>query len=334
MDSRFIYLFLKSLVKFHYFPQSALSFVASLIQNKLITPVEIRNFENIYIGGKVFSNYSIKPGKKIAFIDISTLQNYRYDNSLIILNNNDFCDKSCYSTVLKIKKNSLNLQIIIWDFDNHHLLATSLRLMFLSNIYFGAHQHNFEFLRRTSFKYFGFLSACVVQWPREFLTFHIQNMLFTSRSNELFGPHVHYPAFTRRNNIIKSVSTNFPKVFFSNFSYHNRSLEDRFSEWCNFKIHFIAPVDHDLPIRLFDALVTGGIPLVPIKLKNLLHALSLDSFVVFYNECNLEFLHLKVDEAIIKFDEEGPEGMLTRINFVLANHHIDSRINFLINFSE
>ena len=81
-------------------------------------------------------------------------------------------------------------------------------------------------------------------------------------------------------------------------------------------------------------MVTGGIPLVPIKMKSLLHTLSLDRFVVFYDECDLGLLQLVVDEAIIKFDLEGPDGMFERINYVIDQHHIDLRINFLIDFRQ
>ena len=109
-----------------------------------------------------------------------------------------------------------------------------------------------------------------------------------------------------------------------------RSVEDRFWEWCNYKVHFVAPVDLDIPIRLLDAIITGGIPLVPVKLKSLIHSLSLDRFVVFYDENQLDSLGLRVDEAINKFDHEGIQGIASRVKFVLDNHHIDSRVNFLI----
>ena len=45
-------------------------------------------------------------------------------------------------------------------------------------------------------------------------------------------------------------------------------------------------------------------------------------------------LNVAVDEAIIKFDLDGPDGMFGRINYVLDLHHIDSRINFLIDFRQ
>ena len=67
-------------------------------------------------------------------------------------------------------------------------------------------------------------------------------------------------------------------------------------------------------------------------MKTLLHALSIDRFVVFYDELDLDLLNVKVGEAIAKFDEDGAEGMEKRINFIINHHHVDVRINFLINF--
>jgi hypothetical protein len=331
MFSRLIYRYLWLLSKINFFSQSGLIFLSSFIKNKIKKPTGNQKFSSIYLGSKVFSNCSNQAGFDFSFIDVSTLSNYQYNNSLIILNNNDFCNESCFHAVSKIKRDSNNLQLCIWDFDNHHAIATSMRLLYLSDIYFSAHQHNFDYLRHASSSFFGVLPASVIQWPKDFLTSSFEYMLSVPRSNELFGKHVYYSLFGRRNKIIDAVSQYFPNVCFTNLNYHDRKIEDRFAEWCHYKIHFIAPVDNDLPIRLLDALITGGIPLVPIQLKALLHALSIDHFAVFYDEIDSESLHLKVQEAIIKFDENGADGMKKRINFTMNNHHIDARVNFLIN---
>jgi hypothetical protein len=331
MFYRLVYRYLWILTKLSYLSQLLLILLASFFQKKLKKPIDDQKFKNVYLGSKVFSNCKIESELDVALIDISNLSNYQLDNSILILNNNDFCDDSCFHVVNKIKKYSTNLQICLWDFDNHHAIANSLRLLFLSDIYLSAHQHNFDLLRRSSSGFLGVLPASVIQWSKEFLTNSVQYILSVPRSNELFGAHVYYAPFIGRNNIIDKVSKDFPGVFFSNLNYHNRTIEDRFAEWCHYKVHFIAPVENDLPIRLLDALITGGIPLVPVTLKSLLHALSIDRFVVFYDELNLDLLYLKVEEAIIKFDEDGAEGMIKRINFIMDHHHIDARINFLIN---
>ena len=331
MQSRIYYLYLRLLVKIQLFFQAIFGFISSSHKNDHKSDVK-QSLVSIYLGNKVFSNYSIRPGDDVSFINISALKNRRFDDSIFILSNNDFSDESSFLVVSEIKKNSSNLQVLIWDFDNHHSLVNSMRLLYLSDFYFAAHLHNFEFLRRASSSYFGILPAAVIQWSKDFLLKSMNSLLSVPRSNELFGSHVYYPTFSNRNRIIGSVSKNFPRVGFSNLTYHNRSNEDRFVEWCHYKVHFIVPVDNDLPIRLLDALVTGGIPLVPIKMKSLLHTLSLDRFVVFYDEVDLDRLRLKVELAIFKFDQFGPEGMLERINYVLDRHHTDSRIDFLINF--
>ena len=332
MASRLVNRYIRLLTWLNYLSQLLIISLSSFVKNKTKKPVGNQRFKNVYLGSKVFSNCVVDSALNVSFIDISALRNYQLDNSLLILSNNDFCEKSLYHIVSNIKKHSANLQVYIWDFDNHHDLTNSMRLLFLADNYFATHPHNYDFLRRASSGFLGVLPTSVIQWSKKFLINSLEKMLYSPRSNELFGTHIYHPKFARRNKIIDAVSKDFPGVCFSNVSYHNRTVEDRFGEWCHYKVHFIVPVDNDLPIRLLDALVTGGIPLVPIQLKTLLHALSIDRFVVFYDELDLDLLNLKVGEAIAKFDEDGAEGMEKRINFIINHHHVDVRINFLINF--
>ena len=332
MFSRLVNRYIRLLTRLNYLSQLLLISLSSFVKNKTKKPDGNQRFTNVYLGSKVFSNCVVESALNVAFIDISAWRNYQLDNSLLILSNNDFFEKSFYTVVSKIKEDTANLQVCIWDFDNHHDLTSSMRLLFLADNYFATHPHNFDFLRCASSGFLGVLPASVIQWSKEFLINSQDKMLFSPRSSELFGAHIYHPKFTRRNKIIDTVSKDFPGVCFSNVSYHNRTVEDRFAEWCHYKVHFIVPVDNDLPIRLLDALVIGGIPLVPIQLKTLLHALSIDHFVVFYDELYLDLLHLKVEQAIIKFNEDGTEGMKKRINFIIDRHHIDERIDFLINF--
>ena len=332
MFFRLVNLYIRILIRLNYLFQIILVSLTSFLKSKIKIPINNQKCISICLGNKVFSNCVVEPGLNVTLIDISTLKNYRIDNSILILNNNDFCNNSCFHVVNEIKKQSTNLQICIWDFDNHHDLTNTMRLLFLADNYFVAHQHNLDYLRGVSSGFLGVLPASVIQWSKTFLTNSLNDMLFFPRSNELFGAHIYYPKFTSRNTIIHYVSKNFPNVCFSNANYHNRTIEDRFAEWCSYKVHFIVPVNNDLPIRLLDALITGGIPLVPYQLKTLLHALSIDHFVVFYDELELDFLYLKVEEALMKFNEDGVEGMKKRINFIMNHHHIDARINFLVNF--
>ena len=160
MQSRIYYLYLRLLVKIQLFFQAIFGFISSSHKNDHKSDVK-QSLVSIYLGNKVFSNYSIRPGDDVSFINISALKNRRFDDSIFILSNNDFSNESSFLVVSEIKKNSSNLQVLIWDFDNHHSLVNSMRLLYLSDFYFAAHLHNFEFLRRASSSYFGFLLKAV-----------------------------------------------------------------------------------------------------------------------------------------------------------------------------
>ena len=50
---------------------------------------------------------------------------------------------------------------------------------------------------------------------------------------------------------------------FTTHQFHDLTQEQKFLDWVSFKRHFIVLKVNDVPIRLFDAWATGGIPLVP-----------------------------------------------------------------------
>ena len=169
MNFRLINLYLRILIRLSFLCQVLISRILNIFGDKSINIPVVGVPKRVYLGSKVFSNYSFGSRDNIEIIDISSVNCCKIDNSVLILNNNDFINSSCFSKLNNIKKKSCNIQIIIWDFDNHHMPANSLRLMNLSNIYFAAHNHNFDFFRLISPKYFGILSACVIQWPKSLL---------------------------------------------------------------------------------------------------------------------------------------------------------------------
>lgn len=75
--------------------------------------------------------------------------------------------------------------------------------------------------------------------------------------------------FWHLNRVISTLSRAFSSIGFSIESFHGRSKEDRLQEWCSHKRHWIMPVLNDVPIRIFDALLTGGSPTVPESMRSL-----------------------------------------------------------------
>ena len=89
-----------------------------------------------------------------------------------------------------------------------------------------------------------------------------------------------------------------------------------------FKRHFIVLKLNDVPIRLFDAWATGGIPLVPESLR--FSAVFEDMHpcdVVFYSASDVVTPQAMIEEAHALFDADGQMGILRRHQYGLGRHH-------------
>jgi hypothetical protein len=90
MLSSLVNRYIRLLIQLNYLSQLLLISLSSFVKNKNKKPIGNQRFANVYLGNKVFSNCVVDSGLNVVFIDISTLRNYRLDNSLLILSNNDF----------------------------------------------------------------------------------------------------------------------------------------------------------------------------------------------------------------------------------------------------
>jgi hypothetical protein len=100
--------YIRLLTQLHYLLQLLLISLSAFVKNKSKKPIGNQRFTNVYLGNKVFSNCVVEPGLNVSLIDVSALRNYQLDNSLLILNNNDFYDKSSYHVLSKIKEHCVS----------------------------------------------------------------------------------------------------------------------------------------------------------------------------------------------------------------------------------
>ena len=207
---------------------------------------------------------------------------------------------------------------IAWDHDNHHLLSRAVMQAAYSDIYVPAHHENLYLLSRYNWLITAPVYAASFQWPRKFLTEHLPEMLMAERSDAPLGMHFYYPPFTFRNQVIISLNQHYSSIGFLNNPYHSRRLEDRLKEWCSHKSHWITPVLSDVPTRLFDALSTGGVPIVPSSHRFLppLHSIPC-GHVVFYSPADILNPKPVVERANKLFDEGGRDGIATRHRLAL-----------------
>jgi hypothetical protein len=223
---------------------------------------------------------------------------------------------------------------VAWDHDNHHWLQMSTFMAAHSDIYIPAHHENLYLLSRYNWLTSGPVYASCFQWSRKFLTENLPQILTTQRSPEPLGKHVQYTNFTFRNSVVRTLETHYPSIGFSGQTFHARTAQDRLEEWCSHKMHWIAPVLNDVPIRIFDALVTGGIPIVPTSLRLLPPVNTIpQEHIAFCTPIDIVNPQRLVAQINQQFDEMGCDGMVARHRFALEHHHANSSIDQILGFA-
>ena len=252
-------------------------------------------------------------------------------NSIVIVNNNDTHVNGQTFLFEKFVTDSPTTLFCAWDWDNHHWLSLSCKLAGIVDLYCPSHNDNLYVLSKFNETACNVIPCATVQWSEQFLLNNKHKILTSQRSNDLLGKHIPYNFFKYRMAVISKISEKFPYVGFSSAEFHNRNDEEKLQEWMSHKIHLIVPVLNDIPIRIFDAWSTGGIPLVPSTLEGHMNTLGIHDNDIFYydNKDVLDMTDL-VNNAIKIFDFEGEAGIKRRFEYGINNHHGNIRLQNLL----
>ena len=84
---------------------------------------------------------------------------------------------------------------------------------------------------------------------------------------------------------------------------------------------------NDLPLRFFDSLVTGGIPLIPMTLKPYVDFLKIPpEYYLCYGPKDIIDVENFITVGLKVFKKLGKEGQIARFNFALQHFHADAII--------
>ena len=247
--------------------------------------------------------------------------------AVVVLNNNDLSGVGNQVAYCALFNACADTLFIGWDWDNHHWLDRSTLLAAHTDLYAPSHQENLYLLTRYNPALVGPVPCASVQWSRRFLNERLVQLLQQPRSNLPLGMHIPYAAFGHRNRVISTLNRHYSTVGFSDPSFHGRSAADRLHEWAGHKLHWIVPVLNDVPIRIFDALITGGVPLVPSSLRHLAPVAGIgEQHVVFYGPADVVEPQAVVARANSIFDQGGLDGVVLRHRLALDLHHGNTRL--------
>jgi len=287
------------------------------------------SIKKVFLSELIFKNVNLV--NQMSLFSIDNVQNYFKEGDVVIVNNNDvFQTDDGLNKYLAIYSSSPDAIFIIWDFDNHHNIKDASLLSLLCDFYIPAHIINSELLVRFNPNFVGHVMPCVIQWSRAFLVENSSKIIDSVRSNDPLGMHIKYDKFPVRNRNVQRLNNFYNSISFVDFSYHALSSLARLEEWSTYKLHWVIPTYNDVPSRIFDALITGGIPLVPDYLKYQLVDNELINFVLFYKWEDLKDPRKIIDLALTQFDELGREGCIQRYEYALNNCHVDQRIELIL----
>ena len=251
--------------------------------------------------------------------------------NIVLINNNDLAVGESAPGYVRLFANSPDTIFLGWDYDNHHWMESSLALAAHTDLYFPAHNENMYLLSKVNALTAGPIPCACVQWTPQFLADNLGAMLARQRSDEPLGMHFFYQQFAFRNQTVVTLNQKYKQIGFAERSFQAKTPADRLAEWMDHKAHWIIPVLNDIPIRIFDALASGGIPIIPESLRFLapVSGLPRDS-VVFYGPDDIFHPHKVVEKALRLFDEGGQAGIAARHRHALAHHHGADRLRRMI----
>ena len=244
------------------------------------------------------------------------------EDSIVLVNNNDIAREGGMSTYAEIYSRCNTTIFAGWDWDNHHWMELSTFLAAHSDMYIPAHNENLYLLTRFNWLTAGPVHIGTVQWSKKYLSDHLPDMLSIERSDSPLGKHNPYDAFRFRMQAIITLNQHYQTIGFNDGSFHSRTDNERLREWASHKSHWVVPVLNDVPIRIFDALITGGIPIVPESLRYLPPVCNIKrEYILFYSALDILMPEKIVAAANELFDNGGLEKMVERHVYALKRHH-------------
>lgn len=275
------------------------------------TEQKITNLRNKELKKKLItsSNHHINLGKsseQILCVDERNFEELEDEYSVVILLNSNIGNIGLNKFITKVESLTKVL-LVVHDLDNHHWHLMSYYSLIYSDIYVPAHPCYYSWYEKLSEFIISGFPCGSINYEVSYINENT-NLIDKRRQLGPFGPHFHYEQFKFRNEVLSTLNKNFPDVYLRiRNSLNPDDLHDSLKKWSEYKTHWIVPVGGDLPFRAFDALCTGGIPILPKTCMAYLDKLEIDSSLyTLYSVQDISDPMQKVIEAAEKFDSSLP----------------------------
>jgi len=231
--------------------------------------------------------------------------------------------------------------VIAWYWDNHHDFMVNAAVANVTDVNIPGHASFRGVLRNETAVLVKPLPLCVTQWTKaEAQALFVESDSPIARCDALYGGFVKYPTAQARTNLVSAIMNKLSHHNLSlidedarEFNYFGLSPRARFKEWMSHKVSLVLPLHNDVSQRLFDALLTGQIPLVPSDLIDLDEIVSpglRESLpIMTFTAGNADSAIDAYRRGLAAYDKAGVDGRERRHRFALG-HTFVSRMDDLV----
>lgn len=233
--------------------------------------------------------------------------------------------------VLKAQRERPDFVSAVQFRDHHHSFERNLQLAHVVDFVFPGHYYRFDYFLMANLNVLASIPMCCGQWSEALLRATFAKAAEAPRSDALYGGYGYYPgAFLERTKFIDDLGSQIEGSKVMQWrpgqgdSYLQLSPEDKLSDWLGHKVSIVVNTDFCIPNRIFDALVTGQIPLVPdtiLHLEEIIPAELQESLpVIRYRQFDLESAKDAYHRALEAFERGGVEGIWQRHRHAMTRH--------------
>ena len=258
----------------------------------------------------------------------------------------DLCVLCCHADgeeapLIELRKKQIATLYFAWMWDNHHHHLSNLRIATLADVIFPSHWHGhqYQYLNHPAALCGVHIPLYSRQWSAGLIVQNYPDGLPVARADEIFGGFGRYHWLPERDGFIEQLMNTMPKHALSlvdGDNYFRLPIVDRLRAWTAHKIHLTVPVAHDVSTRIFEALMTGQIPLVPQDVPDLDYIVPQDLQrslpILRYRSGLVESVQDAWQEGVRRFDSEGDVGVARRHAFARDHHGLAARLQSFATF--
>ena len=226
--------------------------------------------------------------------------------------------------------------VAVWTWDNHHSRRRNLQIAALGDLVVPGHNFCASYLTSPHTILGSHVPLATNQWGRARAAALFGQFRDAPRDDALHGSFTGWRIIPDRAVLVRACMDAIPghalRVLGSEGrrAYFARDPADRWRDWSQYKVGLVLPFNNDLSTRLFDALLTGQVPLLPDWCEDIDAVIPVELQrtlpIVRFGTASAAAIEAAWREGLRRYDADGAAGAERRHRFALENHHIGLRL--------